>query len=167
MPGMLVTLRPVADTATDQEFLLQLFVSTRTTTFAGLLETEITNLLGLQFKGQCHQYRHDYPNATREIILLDGCPVGRQYLDRSSAHLHLLDLSLLPEYRLRGIGGRLLTELIRESERKGLPLTLQVDVDNPISGYYQRLGFVERARRGFYRCLQRWPEQAAPGGFGD
>lgn len=164
---MEVTLRPVADSDADREFLFQLFVSTSGKVLASLSQAERTQLLRMQFKGQCHQHHQDYPAATREIILVDGCPAGRLTLDRGPVRLHLIELSLLPEYRLRGIGGRVLAELIRESERGELPLSLQVDVDNPVSSYYHRLGFVEQEQRGFYRCLQRRSEKAAYRGFGE
>ena len=156
---MEIALRAVAATPADQEFLYRVFTSTRAAAPVppGWQEAEVDALRRRQFLGQGAQLLGRYPDAVREIILVDGCPAGRIYLDRPPGSLHLIELSLLPEFRFRGIGGRLLAELFQESEQLGIPLTLQVDMENPIGEYYRRLGFVEQAVSGFYRHLERWP----------
>jgi len=158
---MEITKRAVAATTADQEFLYRVFSSTRAAAPfpAGWAEMEVDALRRRQFLGQDAQFLVRYPVAIREIILADGCPAGRMYVNRTPSSLYLIELSLLPEFRSRGIGGRLLAGLIQESKQLGLPLTLQVDVENPIGEYYRRLGFVEQAACGFYRHLKRWPTQ--------
>ncbi len=61
------------------------------------------------------------------VILLDGDT------------LDICNLCLLPEYRGRGIGGKLLRQYIAQSTRP--ILTLQVYKNNPARRLYERLGF--------------------------
>lgn len=124
---------------------------------SGWSDEEIEKFLRLQFRLQDHQYRQKYPNASFEVILVDSGSAGRIYCNRTKKALYLIELTLLPEYRGRGIGGRILDDLVREADRLELLLSLQVDVDNPIGGYYQRLGFVEQKVHGFYRWMERLP----------
>jgi ribosomal protein S18 acetylase RimI-like enzyme len=54
----------------------------------------------------------------------------------------VLDLTLLPEYRGRGIGTTLLRAVIAEAERDRVPVRLTVAVDNGRARvFYERLGF--------------------------
>ena len=58
------------------------------------------------------------------------------------AEIRLVDISLLPEFRNRGLGTSLLRDLFTEAEAAGKPLTIHVEKFNPAMRLYQRLGFV-------------------------
>ncbi len=75
------------------------------------------------------------------VILLDGdTPIGMTNYEFSGADtLDICNLCLLPEYRGRGIGGKLLRQYIAQSTRP--ILTLQVYKNNPARRLYERLGF--------------------------
>jgi GNAT superfamily N-acetyltransferase len=154
-----ITLRAVQDTAADQEFLFRVFASTRGHEMAvkGWSDVDVDNFLRMQYRLRDQHYHLSYPFAAFEIVVVDGSPAGRISRSYTATTIHLIELSLLPEFRSRGIGGWILGDLTQEADRLGLLLTLQVDVANPIGTYYQRLGFVEREVRGFYRCMQRLP----------
>lgn len=96
-----------------------------------------------------------YPDAEFQIILSDGEPAGRLYVDRWPEEIRIVDIALLPEYRNGGIGTFLLKRLISESEENGKPLSIHVEKFNPALRLYERLGFSTIADRGVYCLMQR------------
>jgi len=145
-----VALRPV--TAADQDFLLALFASTRTAELAHLPggEPQQQAFLNLQFAAQSAAYRSAFPTAAHELIAVDGEPAGRWLVDRAGASIHLVDLSLLPGCRGRGVGTALLQSLLAEGRETARPVTLTVEASNPAARLYDRLGFRTVGREGFH-----------------
>jgi len=71
--------------------------------------------------------------------VLDGDPRGYGYVDDATPELAI---SLLPAYRNKGIGTRLMRSLFGQLAAAGYARTsLSVDKDNYASGMYARLGF--------------------------
>ncbi|NTU72251.1 MAG: GNAT family N-acetyltransferase [Coriobacteriia bacterium] len=71
--------------------------------------------------------------------VLDGEPRGYGYVDSATPEIAI---SLLPSYRGRGIGTRLLRNLLSGLAVAGYARTsLSVDRDNPASRLYARMGF--------------------------
>jgi ribosomal protein S18 acetylase RimI-like enzyme len=114
--------------------LVRLFESTHPD-LAGLPKA----LVEMQIRAQRAQYAASYPSASREIVLIDNVPAGNLVLDRSPEEIRVVDVGLLPEFRGRGIGSSLISDLIKE----GKPIRLNVAIGNPAHRLYQRLGFVE------------------------
>lgn len=78
--------------------------------------------------------------------VLDGDPRGYGYVDEATPELAI---SLLPAFRNRGIGTRLLRSLLGRMAVAGYARSsLSVDRDNPASRLYGRLGFETIAERG-------------------
>src|SRR3954452_21429239 len=87
---------------------------------------------------------HIRPWATR-IVLVDGREAGMMEIlpeDAGSPRVHLANIWLAPEYHGRGIGTRLVTDLVREAHARGVSVTLNVFKVNPARRLYERLGFV-------------------------
>ena len=80
-----------------------------------------------------------------ELLLaaLGGCIAMtlRLYADRKDDELRILELSLLPAYRGRGIGTTILTALMKEAENGRVPVRLHVETASPALRFYERLGF--------------------------
>lgn len=154
VPGS-IAFRPI--TGEDEEFLYRVYASTREEEMAvtGWSEKQIEEFLRMQFTLQHTQYLQDYKNASFEIILLDKVPIGRLYVDRRKQEIRILDLALLPGFRGRGIGSRILKELISEAEKKKLPLNLHVEYNNPAQKLYERLGFEKKELRGMHYFMER------------
>jgi ribosomal protein S18 acetylase RimI-like enzyme len=155
-----VSLRTVAPD--DEPLLREIYASTRDAEMAivdwddGLK----TQFLDMQWRAQTHHYRTNHPGADYRLVLLDGTPIGRLYVDRTAVQIHLLDIALLPLYRSRGIGTRLIRDLVDEAKHDGRPLRCHVERFNRAWGLYQRLGFRPIADAGMYAQLEWEPARA-------
>jgi ribosomal protein S18 acetylase RimI-like enzyme len=143
-----IALRPATDG--DLKFLFELYASTRAEEkeLAGWSDQQWEAFLRMQFKLQHAQYRQNYLNPDFRIVICGQTQVGRLYLDRGAEEIRIVDLSLLPEYRGRGIGGGLLGRVLQEGEDRGVPVTLHVDKNSPALALYGRLGFQVESDRG-------------------
>ena len=102
----------------------------------------------MQFRAQLASYQMTFPEACNSMILVDQIPVGRMILDEQQDSIHLVDISILPEFRNRGIGSQVLRELIS----RGKPVNLMVRNENRAHRLYERLGFEQSGRDEM--CLQ-------------
>jgi ribosomal protein S18 acetylase RimI-like enzyme len=144
----------------DEAFLFDLFRHVRGDEFAltGLPPAQLDILLQMQFRAQSSGYRSQYPDSDHEIVLVDDAAAGRIWVRRSPAEFVLVDISLLPSYRNRGIGTALLTELIDEARSAGAPLRCSVALTNQGSlRLHQRLGFAITGQDEVYCDLERKP----------
>src|SRR5262249_12336638 len=109
---MTVTRRPVVES--DTPLLFALYSSTRQEELSLVPwpAAQKQAFLEMQFAGQVEGYRTTHPDATHEMICLDGRPVGRIYWNRSSDALHILDITVAPEFRNQGIGSAVLNEFL-------------------------------------------------------
>lgn len=137
-----ITLRPVRPD--DQDFLFQLYASTRAAELALLDwgETQRAVFLRAQFDAQRRDYSARFSVEGHQIILSDGQPAGRIWIARSAEEIRLVDLALLPTARGLGIGTYLIKDLIAEAKATGKPLRLSVPKHNEAARrLYERLGF--------------------------
>ena len=142
------------------EFLLRLYATTRAEEMA--MVTDWTDeqkewFIRMQFQAQHAWYQEHYGDAQFDLVLIDGVPAGRLYVHRREKEIRLVDISLAPELRGRGIGGALLRELMDEAEAAGKPLTIHVEKYNPAMRLYLRLGFKSIEDRGPYDLLEWRP----------
>lgn len=145
------------ETEQDSAFLQQLYAQTRATEMAYFPWTDEQKnaFLTMQFDLQRRHYRENYPNTQFAIILLDNNPVGRWYLQCRTDNFHLIDISLLADYRNQGIGRYLLKTLIAKAQTKQKNIRLHVETTNPALRLYQRLGFSVVEECGFH-WLMEW-----------
>lgn len=158
---MLITFRPITDL--DLDFLYRVYASTRIEELAPLnwSAAQLTEFLTMQFNAQHRYYQENFPDASYQIIMLDGAPVGRLYRERRGQSLHIIDIAILPEFRNRGIGSRLLGDIIAEGEQQNLPVRIYVEYNNPALRLYQRLGFRQIEQTGVYLYMERLPQSGA------
>lgn len=156
-----VALRPV--TADDGPLLLEIYASTRAEELAGVPwdETRKAAFVRQQFEAQHRQYQEGYRDATFEVVLVDGAPAGRLYVSRGGDELRIVDVAILPAFRNRGIGTRLIEQVKAAAAREGKAVRIHVERFNPAMRLYQRLGFAPIADRGVYLFLECRPEPAA------
>ena len=138
---MTVTIRPIVDE--DEQFLLRLYATTREMELSQVPWDDRQKLAFVthQFLAQRHHYQSHYPHASYDLILLDGQPAGRLYVLREGEEMRILDLSLLPEYRNRGIGTQLIQKVMAEAEANNCRLRIYLETFNPSVSLFERLGF--------------------------
>lgn len=131
-------------TAGDLPYLRQLYAGTR--------EQEMTSVpwppaarqafVDQQFDLQHHHYVRTYIGAEFLIVVSRSTSVGRYYLWRDDADFLIVDISLGPSVRGRGIGSALIRGTQSRAAGLGCGVRLHVRRDNAAAQrLYSRLGF--------------------------
>ncbi len=152
-----VDLRPIGPA--DREFLYRLYASTRQAEMSLLdwSDAEKEEFLRMQFEAQHRYYVEQFPAAQLDVVLREGEPIGRLYVDRRDDEIRLIDIALLPEHRGGGIGGAMMRELLDEAREAGMPVRIHVERFNPAMRLYQRLGFERLEEQGVYDLMEWRP----------
>ena len=124
-----------AETADDMDFLRTLYLSVRWPELAPQTGLTISNAQ------PHHQYQANYTGIECLIVMVEQHPAGRIYLHQSATELRIVDISLIPEFRARGIGAALLRSTCQRAVSEAIPVTLNVEQTNPAWHLYSRLGF--------------------------
>jgi len=174
-----IRVRPIEDS--DLDFLRALYASTRAEEMAAVDWTDAMRerFLAQQFEFQHRYYQEHHAQADFLLLLREGSPIGRLYWrdgaprrqaaaprgsssrpakpDRleSDAQAKLIDISLVPHERGRGIGSALLAALTMQADRGGLSISLHVEPFNPALRLYSRFGFDVVAHEGVYARMCR------------
>jgi ribosomal protein S18 acetylase RimI-like enzyme len=152
-----ITLRPATDA--DMEFLLALYATTREEELKQVDWTpeQKAAFVHHQFWAQHTHWQANYSDTSWDLILRDGEPVGRLYVARWKDEIRVVDIAVVPEYRGRGLGTRLLRELLEEGDRERKKVSIHVEIFNPARALYERLGFAQAGDRGVYLLMERAP----------
>jgi ribosomal protein S18 acetylase RimI-like enzyme len=144
-----LVLRPVL--GRDRPFLLSLYASTRAEELkaTGWPEGRCRAFLASQFHAQQRHYAQA-PRSQHRIVERHGEPVGQLRWQWMRDELRVVDIALVPQWRGRGLGTRLMLALKEAALRRELPVTLHVDVGNPAQALYRRLGFEVTGSAGIY-----------------
>lgn len=153
-----VELRPANEG--DREFLLAVYASTREEELRAVpwSDEQKAQFLAMQFEAQTKHWLDVYPEASRDLIVIDGAPAGRLFVDRGTGEIRIIDIALLPRFRGRGAGERLLRAILAEGDATRRPVTIHVERLNPARRLYERLGFTILEDKGVYILMGRAPE---------
>lgn len=157
--GGTVELRPV--TASDDQFLLSIYASTREDELAQAqwVEGQKEMFLRWQFDMQRREYESRFPDAAYHVIVVDNSPAGRIWVGADDEQIRLLDIALLPEFQNRGVGTALLRRLMDRAAKEGKALRHMVFVlNNDGKRFYERLGFDTIEDLGAYQHME-WKEK--------
>ncbi|WP_427889328.1 GNAT family N-acetyltransferase [Kribbella sp. GL6] len=96
------------------------------------------------------------PGTELYVVEVDERPAGRLRVSRTPEVVELNGIQLHPDVQNRGIGTAIITTLQEDAVRRGVPLQLSVERDNPNARrLYERLGFVKVGEEGAEDVL-RW-----------
>ena len=91
---------------------------------------------------QLERFREGYAPSLLRVIQWEGQDVGVLQIQERAEEIFLVNLQVLPGFQNRGIGTRVIRELVEQSARQGKPVALQVlKVNLAARALYQRLGF--------------------------
>jgi ribosomal protein S18 acetylase RimI-like enzyme len=130
--------------AEDEPFLEALYADTRREELAliGWSREQEDAFFKMQFQMQARAYQMQFSDTDYHIVELDGEPVGRMIVLRGEKEIRLVDISLLTEFRNRGIGSVFLEQLKAETAGSSRVLSLRVLKTNTgAKRLYERLGF--------------------------
>ncbi|MDR3775211.1 MAG: GNAT family N-acetyltransferase [Terracidiphilus sp.] len=115
--------------------------------------------LRMQFEAQRRGYEAAYPEAIHHIVLCGGEAIGHRLAASTREGMRLVDIALLAAHRKRGIGSRLIRQLMDDCRGSRSALRLQVLRGNPVQGLYRRLGFTETGADQMYIEMAWTPER--------
>jgi ribosomal protein S18 acetylase RimI-like enzyme len=153
---MRVTLRPVRDG--DEPFLLRVYAGTRAEELTLLPWTaeQKAAFVAQQFAAQTAHYAEHYAGMSADVILVDDEPAGRLLVARWADEIRIVDISMLPEVRGRGVGTVLLRQSLDEAGGAGKRLSVHVERENGAVRLYERLGFRPVGEHGAVYLRMEW-----------
>lgn len=137
-----ITLRPAKQK--DKKFLFDLFATTKELETAALAgnEAQKKTFLQMQFDAQTKYYQQFNKKASFDILQYKKLNIGRLNLYRGKEEIRVIDISILPEYRNKGIGTFLLKKIIEEAKKDKKKVSLHVVMyNNRAINLYEQLGF--------------------------
>ena len=143
----------------DERFLFELYLDTRFDEMLawGWTDEQMRAFAHMQFATRETSYQAQYPEACDSVLVLEGQAVGRFVVSRTVSELRVVDIAILRQHRAKGFATAILNGLLQEADRARIPVTLHVEILNPIKGWYERLGFQTTAERGGYYLMTRLP----------
>ena len=162
------SLRPIEPL--DDDFLFALFAGSRRQELeaARWTKAEEDQFLYGQYRLQKASYERQFPRAEFRVVVLEQRPIGRYYVDFGSSEIRLIDITLLPEVRGKGIGSSFLRRLIETSIATNRPISLHVEEANRAFHWYLRFAFRPIERHGIYIAMiydsRTTPWQTSPQG---
>jgi ribosomal protein S18 acetylase RimI-like enzyme len=148
----------------DEPFLRRVYAGTRSEELAVIPwnDAQKDAFLRMQFDAQRRSYLEQFPHASFDVVLCDGEPVGRLYVDRREDLIRIIDVALLPEARGNGIGAKLLNDLIVEAGSSNRSIRLHVARSNRAIRLYRRLGFATIGESEVYDEMEWNPDALGP-----
>lgn len=110
-----------------------------------------------QFFAQHRYYQDNYKDANFYILEKENSIIGRLYIDYSFEQkiIHIIDITLLPDWQKQSIGTSILNKIIKQAEDKNFNINIHVETFNPAMALYKRLGFVKISEtNGVYHLLE-------------
>ena len=145
----------------DENFLAAVYGSTRQQELAMVPWTDEQKdaFIRFQLTAQLTHYRTEYPNAEYLIVLHNAEPVGRLYLDLRESEIRIMDITLLPEHRGKGISSPIIHRLKEKALALGKNLSINLDKLSQSQLVFERFGFKPTEDAGFH-VLYVWQAES-------
>ena len=157
-----MTVRPEADDGSDEPFLFNLFASQKLPDMA-LMPLDAAGkeqLLRMQYRSMSASYHGQFPQARFEIVQLNGLRAGRLITDVTAERVYYVDIAILPQCQGGGVATALMTAVLDEPRRLGVPGRVKVMASNCASlRLCEKIGFTVAGQEPPYADLE-W--RAAP-----
>jgi len=140
-------LRPATEQAFD--FMLEIKLDG--------LRPYIEQLWGFDYDEQRARFRDNFDAAESRIIVVDGVDAGSLTVTDGEDSVFLAAIYLAAGFRGRGIGSRVISDVVDDAERGGRAVSLQVLKPNPARRLYERLGFVCTGETQTHVLMRRQP----------
>lgn len=108
-------------------------------------------------RAQDEFFADDWVPAEFEIILCDGVPCGYTCVEDRADDIHVRELVISPPFQGRGIGTRILLDILARAGTRRVPVRLGTHHANRAAGLYRRLGFREFDRTATH-VLMEWSD---------
>lgn len=130
-------------TPADDAFLYAVFCTTWEDEVAAMPNPALVqHFLRIQYTAQNRRFAQRFPGYERWVVMYDGERAGRFFLHRSPSMLHLVEMTLMPQHRSRGLGSTILRGVIDEAEAAGQSVSLRVARRNVrAANLYDTMGF--------------------------
>jgi len=164
IPAGTVALRPASPV--DDAFLRALdgAVVTEQLGLGGLPDGVRAQLLELQFTARRRDRETRFPDADRQVILLDGASVGAVILDRRADGFRVVDIALISPARRRRIAATVLAAVSAAADEAGCPVRAMAACENNASRrLFEAAGFAQLGDDGVNVSLERPARRAPPG----
>ena len=133
-------------TETDKQFLRQLFTR--------VYEEVVVRQIGHWDDQAYDKYFEDsWPGNNYELIESNGEILAAMWVEYEHDHIWLREIQVCPEHQNKGIGSRLLRQLMEDADASGLPIRLRVLRRSRALPLYEKVGF---ARDGEYKDSHFW-----------
>lgn len=142
----------------DLPFLKALYRSTRELELKQVphwSEQDKDQFIEMQFLAQHTYYQKEFADANYELIIMDHTRIGRLYLDERDEEFRIIDIALLPEHRNKGIGKKILSDILDKAKSRRKVVRIHVEKKNPAMRLYRKLGFKDIEDKGVY-WLMEW-----------
>lgn len=156
-----IELRPVI-LPDDEEFLIDVYASSRDDLqYFPFDEAGKKAFVLMQYTAQKNHYAEYYGEAKYYVVMFDGIPAGRYWVDYGKEDIRIVDIAILPEFRGHGIGTELVKDALKHSKKLDVPCALHVVKESRALNLYERLGFRITGEIGFHHKME-WnaPETA-------
>jgi ribosomal protein S18 acetylase RimI-like enzyme len=130
-------------TENDSEFFIKLFGEIKSSELFldSWPEPVRCQMINMQYNAFMQSITTEFPHHIDYLIWHQSEKAGRLQLDKNKEAYRIINISLLPAFRNKGIGTRIINDILIEANRKGIPVFLEVDRINPAQNLYFRLGF--------------------------
>jgi ribosomal protein S18 acetylase RimI-like enzyme len=145
----------------DMTSLLEIYASTRQEEMEkvpGWTDLMKHEFVKSQFHAQHTYYQQNYAGGNFWIIESKKKSIGRLYLHENFQQrgVRIIDITIRPDYRNKGIGKGILEDLMEKSAGLGRPLSIHVETFNPAQNLYNRLGFKKISETNGVYHLMEW-----------
>lgn len=149
---MSLKLLPVSHS--DYSLLFEIYISSRADElkFVPWTNEQKNAFLEAQFQAQTNHYHSTYPDGSFDLIKLQDETAGRLFQAELDDEIRIIDITILPQFRNRGISTLLLSEVLESGTNKQKPVTIYLDKYSPAQNLFSRLDFIPVADDGVY-CL--------------